>query len=366
MQRIIRKLNEINADNLTPAHVRTATIVRLPFHLCTGSIFQIADPDNDRLEIWLRNKLSIPHDADVHEVMNQVTRASRDEFLTDALIMNCQPELRPGEFEAIRTKKTEAIGFASFGNPGFRLLNEVVAAHQMVRLGPYVSGMGASWPAMLTERETFEHILVEVVLLADPDRTIDKDIILNLFDDIDQLPFSLPGGGMGDLRDYSSEQIAALELAVRKVRNHAFYELKTKAIAAMLGDNAIVAIVLGCAALEGVHGAFMRLTLRDRIPGKNGEFNKFMNDLLREQGFYSLVQLSVRVLMNAEERPSDDELEHCLNGVTIRNAIMHAGIKGTGKYKIREFSRKEINNGYSGIMAVYRAFEAAVESREKS
>jgi hypothetical protein len=179
----------------------------------------------------------------------------------------------------------------------------------MVRIGPYVSGMGALWPRMLTERETFERILVEVVLLTDPHRTIDKNIILRLLDNIDQLPFSLPSGGMGDLRDYSSEQIAALELAVRKVRNHAFYELKTSAIAAMLGGDSIVAIVLGCAALEGAHGAFMRLTLRDKIPGDVRKFNEFMNGLLREQGFYSLVQLSVRVLMKIEERPTDDELK---------------------------------------------------------
>jgi len=364
MQRIIRKLNELNEANLTIAHVRTATVVRLPFHLCTGSIFQIVDPDNDRLQIWLRNKLSIPHNADILKAFS--TRTSPDHFFTDALIVNSQPEIRPGEFEAIRTGKTSAIGPASLRNPGFRLLNEVIAAHQMVRLGPYVAGMGALWPRMLTQHETFERILVEVVLLADPDRTIDKNIILGLFDNIDQLSFGLGGSGTGDLRDYSSEQIAALELAVRKVRKHAFYELKTNAISAMLGGDSIVAIVLGCAALEGAHGAFMRLTLRDKIPGNVGEFHGFMNGLLREHGFYSLVQLSVRVLMKIEERPSDDELKRCLNGVTIRNAIMHAGIKGTGKYKIREFSRSEINDGYSGIMAVYRAFEATVESLEKS
>lgn len=364
MQRIIRKLNELNEANLTIAHVRTATVVRLPFHLCTGSIFQIVDPDNDRLQIWLRNKLSIPHNADILKAFS--TRTSPDNFFTDALIVNSQPEIRPGEFEAIRTGKTSAIGPASLRNPGFRLLNEVIAAHQMVRLGPYVAGMGALWPRMLTQHETFERILVEVVLLADPDRTIDKNIILGLFDNIDQLSFGLGGSGTGDRRDYSSEQIAALELAVRKVRKHAFYELKTNAISAMLGGDSIVAIVLGCAALEGAHGAFMRLTLRDKIPGNVGEFHGFMNGLLREHGFYSLVQLSVRVLMKIEERPSDDELKRCLNGVTIRNAIMHAGIKGTGKYKIREFSRSEINDGYSGIMAVYRAFEATVESLEKS
>lgn len=70
--------------------------------------------------------------------------------------------------------------------------------------------------------------------------------------------------------------------------------------------------------------------------------------------------------MKTEECPTDDELKRCLNGVTVRNAMMHAGIKGIGKYKIRDVSRSEINDGYSGIMAVYRAFEAAVESRENS
>ena len=314
MQRFIRKLNDLNEANLTLAHVRTATIVRLPFHLCTGSIFQVVDPDNDLLQIWLRNKLSIPHNVDIHEALS--TRTSPDNYFTDALIVNSQPEIRPSEFEAIRTGKTSAIGLASLNNPGFRLLNEIIAAHQMVRLGPYITAIGALWPRMLTEREVFERILVEVVLLADPDLTIDKKIILRLFENIDQLPFGLGGTEMGDLRDYSSEQ-------------------KTNAIAAMLGGDSIVAIVLGCAALEGAHGAFMRLTLRDKIPGDVGKFNTFISGLLREQGFYSLVQLTVRVLMKDEERPSDDELKRCLNGVIIRNAIMHAGIKGTGKYKIR-------------------------------
>jgi hypothetical protein len=145
MQRIIRKLDELKQDNLTIAHIRTATIVRLPFHLCTGSIFHIGDPDNDRLQIWLRNKVSIPHDADIHQEMNQITQSSPDDFLTDALIIDCHPELRSGEFEAIKTGEYGAIGSASLRNPGFQLLNEVIGAHQMVRLGPYISGMFQGW-----------------------------------------------------------------------------------------------------------------------------------------------------------------------------------------------------------------------------
>jgi hypothetical protein len=115
--------------------------------------------------------LSIPHHVDIHEawaaqVRNQIARSSTDDFLTDALIVNYQPKLRQGEFEAIRTGKTGAIGQASLQNPGFRFLNEVIAAHQMVRIGPYVSALGALWPRMLTEHEIFQRILVEVVLLA--------------------------------------------------------------------------------------------------------------------------------------------------------------------------------------------------------
>jgi hypothetical protein len=364
LQRIIRKFDELNKDSLTIAHIRTATIVRLPFHLCTGSIFQVVDPENDCFQVWLRNKLSIPHNADIQEQLNILHQSHHDEFFTDALIINNQPELRPGEFEAIRADNASAIGSPSLRNPGFKLINEISTAHHMVRLGPYISGINASWPRLLTEHEIIERILVEIVLLADPNRTIDKNMVLILFADIDQLPFEIGGSSIGDFKDYSREQLESLRLAIRKVRNHAFYELKTNAISAMLVGDSIVAIVLACAALEGAHGAFVRLTLRDKFPGDK-DFNKFINGLLRDHGFYSLVQFSIRVLMKTEERPSDDELKRCLNGITIRNAIMHAGIKGTGKYKIREFSRNEINSGYSGIMKVYKCFEVAVECQDK-
>lgn len=366
MQRIIRKLDDLNAAELERDEVKTATIVRLPFHLCTGSVFHFVDPDQNRLEIWLRNKLSIPHDADIHESLGiHRMGTSPDDFLTDALLINRQPDFRSGEFEAIKNNNAAAIGFASPNNPGFRLLNEMIAAHQMVRVGPYVSEFGAMWPRMLSEREMFQRVIGEVVLISRKDRTLSDADVLRLFEDLDRLPLGLPSGGMGDPRDFSSEQLAALGSSVQKIRDHAFYELKTNAITAMLSGDSVVAIVLACAALEGVHGAFLRLVLSDKIPGQVGKFNSFMNSLLREQGFYSLVQLSSRVFMTDEERPSEDELTKCLEGVTIRNAIMHASIKGSGKYKLRELSRSEIDAGYSGIMKVYRTFETAFETRPK-
>jgi hypothetical protein len=365
MQRFIMKLEEVNATDITPMHVRTATLVRLPFHLRTGLICRVADPDNDRLHVWLRNKLSIPQGSDESEASCQVASLSPEEFHTDALIVNDNPELAPSEIDAVRTGIWEKIGVPSLRNPGFRLLNEIIGAHQMVCIGPYLTGIGAMWPRMLTEREVFERLLTEIVLIVEPDRAIDEDIVLRVFAGINRLPVGLRTCVFGDCRDYSTTQIESLKDAVRKIRNHAFYELKANAIAAMLRGDVIVAVVLACAALEGAHGAFMRIALRDKVPGNASKYNDFISGLLREQGFYSLVQLSVRVLMEAEERPADMDLERCLNGVSIRNSIMHAGIKGTGKYKVREYSQSNLSDGYGGILAVYKAFEAAVESREK-
>jgi len=87
--------------------------------------------------------------------------------------------------------------------------------------------------------------------------------------------------------------------------------------------------------------------------------------LLREQGFFSLVQLSVRRLLGSSQKPTEQQPKECLEGVTIRNAIMHAGRRKTGKYKLREYSASQINAPYRGIMALYRVFESAVEELER-
>ncbi|WP_420627301.1 hypothetical protein [Candidatus Leptofilum sp.] len=371
MQRIIRKLNNTDLNNVSPENIQTITIIKLPFRLCTGALFQFIDNENEKIQVWLENRISIPHELEILETLSllshhKIAGSSEDDFLTTALIVNSQPQLRQGELEAIKTNDGSKIGTASLQNPGFRLLNEIIAAHQMVRLGPYVSSMGATWPRMLSERELFPRILLEVVLVGSTNYFIDEETIIKLLETIDFSSFGILEATTGDIRDYSEQQLSELKVAVEKVRKHAFYELKANAITAMLRGDAIVAIVLGCAALEGVHGAFLRLVLRNKIPENYDKFNQFMGSLLREQGFYSLVQLSTQVFMEEEERPSNDELKRCLDGVTIRNGIMHAGIRKTGRYKIRDYSRAKISDGYSGIIAVYRAFESAVESREQS
>jgi hypothetical protein len=323
MQRIIQNIHRIKVEGLTPKHLRIATILRLPFHLCTGPIYHIADPENSQVNIWFRNKVSIPHNIEIYKQWAfiqdyQKRKTFMIDFFTEVSIINHKPKILPDEFETIKSGKNGAIGTASLNNPGFRLLNETISAHQMVRLGPYIPDVGALWPRMLTEREMFKCIIIEIVILAEPNCKINRDIVLDLFNLAEKFPAQTTGQIWGWLGDYSSEQLLELEHSVQKVRKHAFYELKTKAIAAMLTGDSIVAIVLGCAALEGAHGAFMRLVTRDKFPNEHSEFNSFINGLLREQGFYSLVQLTVKVLMDKEEHPSDEDLKLCLIPIMIK------------------------------------------------
>lgn len=345
--------------------------MRLPFHLSTGGLFRVPDPDDSSIELWLRNKVVNPSDGQDAGIKGaframEIARENPDDLLTDALIVNRSPNLRDGEFEAVKEGNNNKVGPASLSNSGYDLLNEVIAAHLMVRLGPYVAGLGHGWPRMLTKHEIYAEILLEILLVADPSVVIDDTAINSLLQYVDNEPLGQSGSMTGDIVDYTPDQLEEIRLAVPKIRAHAFYELKVNAIAAMLRGDSIVAIVLACASLEGAHGAFLTSELERDFVGDASAFNRYVSGLLREQGFYSLVQLSVNQFLSHSERPSKEILDSCLEGVTIRNAIMHAGRRKSGNYKLREYTSSQVNNGYKGIMALYRTFEAAVERNDVS
>ncbi len=368
MQRIIRKLSNIPGDQLTREHVLSATVIRLPFRLCTGSLFRLKDPDRETCSLWFRNRSTVPFGSGPEGVLSSgffdILRVDPERLMTDAVLLTKPVYFRPGEFEALQSMDVGKIGPASFAIPGLNFLNEAIAAHQMVRLGPYVSGLGAVWPRILTNKEIFARILCEVILIAKPNRALEDKDITDIFEELDQWPATGSQSLSGDIEDYSEEQLVELQKTIEKIRSHAFYELRSNAVAAALNDDMTVAIVLACAALEGAHGAFIHFALKEDFDGSDSDYNKFLDSLLRDQGFYSLVQLSVRKFLAYDQRPNTDDLKACLKGITIRNAIMHAGRRKTGVYKIREYSSEELNNGYSGIMAIYQTFKNAVETYE--
>jgi hypothetical protein len=215
---------------------------------------------------------------------------------------------------------------------------------------------------MLSEREVFDLNPLEILAVGAPAAALDAKAVNVLLSSIAPLTRLHSDYASGDLRDYSSQQLQELSRAIERIRTHAFYELRTNAVSAMLRGDASVALVLACAALEGAHGAFLSLTLRPSFP--DDKFDGYLSQLLREHGFFSLVQLSVWHFMSPADRPTAEDMTNCLKGVEIRNAIMHAGRKKGGRYKLREYSQPQLQAGYSGIMAVYRALASCVERME--
>lgn len=369
MQRFVWETRTYTAEELTQKHVRLVTVVRLPFHLCTGRLLRIDDPDTKHLHLWLRNRLTIAPNLSGHEAMLSMDREVAQHpkhYATEAYIVNASPTLRDGEFEAIKEKKYSGggIGWPSPTNPGFHLLNHVIAAHQMVRIGPYISSGLSDWPGMIPLREMFSRVVVEIVLLCEPDQDIDESLIERMIESIDKLPRGEYGGSMGALQDFTTDQLKQMSTSISKIRRHAYYELAMSAISAMLAGDGRVALILACAALEGSHATFVRLHLRGAFSEQSSSYNKLVSGILRDQGFHALLQLTTRVFLPPARRPNSDQIEGCLAGIEIRNAIMHATISGSGEYKMRKLSETEINNGYSGLLAMYRVFVDAVEEVE--
>ena len=179
----------------------------MPFHLCTGPVFQFIDPDRESIQVWFRNRVSAPPEMEIHAALSRFARVSIDDYLTDAFVVNSCPDLRDVEREAVKGNNAAGIGFASLQNPGFRVLNELVTAHQMIRRGPYVSGINSSWPRTLSDREIHERIVAEILLIGDSRVPVDRGIMQNVVAELDKLPLGLQSGSVGDTRDYSADEL---------------------------------------------------------------------------------------------------------------------------------------------------------------
>jgi hypothetical protein len=130
----------------------------------------------------------------------------------------------------------------------------------------------------------------------------------------------------------------------------------------MVNNHYAVALLLAIAALETVHGAFVREVLGNRLPYDDKKKNEIINNFMREQGFYALVKISPYLFLEEQDKPSSEDLERCTKGIKIRNTIMH-GITKKGKYKMQTYPINDYNNAYRGVLAVYKCFSGALEKR---
>lgn len=366
---IIHNLGLPATDTISRETISLAHIIRLPFHLCTGLLTAFDDPDDSSHLVWLVNRVSIPHTLSIPEAnllfgSSGAMMPADNDLWTNAVIVNRKPHIDEKSIDALRRNRPSEADLQLISTQSARLLNDVITAHSVIRPHQYVVLGGITSPRTLTQRELIHRQIAHAFLVHSPNEVATPDHIMQLMHKTSEVFTTDTGGFSGDWRAFTDDEISTLRSTVGRVRRHAFYELHHSAKTAMLQGDAVVAVVLACAALEGAHATYLRLRVRDYFPDKSSAFNDFMSKYLREQGFSAVIRFTFYVLMSDDQRPSDEDMELCYKGIAIRNKIMHAGIKATGRYEYRNYTEKQMNAGYRGIMQAFARFEESIRAAE--
>ena len=342
---------------VTPDDFDTATVasdavhfavrLRLPFRFRTGKLFRFLVTDEKPFQLWIYNRFQIPHGTGSFEWLKQfraTAGAGWAGLWSEAVVFIPDPFLKDDTVSAIQ----QGNGVVPSEQNLFRTLtalNEFICA--------YATGtnqiFGGAPLRMLTDMEFFQCLYAEITMLSHPScEMTDKDIE-DVFDWKPEREVMMKGGQLsGELDDLPPTSLDVLDLALQNTREHAFYEIAFKAKTEMVERDPIVAIVLACAALEGVHAAFLRHVTKGAI-----ENHGLISDLLREQGFFTLIQVTPRLFMSENLRPPDDLVKRCADAITTRNHIMHAKMSKQGYYHFRRYTSNDLTSAYSALMEMY-------------
>jgi hypothetical protein len=350
--------DDFDVKTTTPECVHYAALLRLPFRLRTGKIFRFR-PTDERFEVWVHNRYLIPEGAtDFPQFAKQLQAAQEDGLpgpWSEAIVFLPDPYLADDTVKLIR----EGRGGVPMSRNAFRAhaaLNQFICAYAT----SIDQIFGGAPLRMLADMEFFGHLRADITYLSPPSYVITDQDVEDLFDWQPSVRITTTGVQLhGQLDDLPSSLHSKIDDAFRNIRNHAFYEIAFKAKSEMVQRDPIVAIVLACAALEGVHAEFLRQATKQAIDSPS-----LITNLLREQGIHTLIQVTPRLLIPEDARPSNDLIKRCADAITTRNDIMHAKRSSKGKYRIREYTANELNSAYSALIEMYRFLVGRLEMDE--
>lgn len=231
------------------------------------------------------------------------------------------------------------------------VLNEVVFAYSEA-VGSMFGGAALRF---LTDTDFFDSLRLEFAFVAPADYVLGERDVGEIFDWRPPKEFRSLGQLTGDLDDVPPSIFADVPAHVARLRAHAYHELAFKSKMAMIAREPLVALVLACAALEGAHAAILRHALGSHLSARPKGAEGLLESLSREQGIFTLIELTSYAFMDPKQRPTDDELAKCLEALTMRNGIVHAKQK-KGAYKLRQHTFMDLSNAYSAVLVVFRRY----------
>jgi hypothetical protein len=344
-------------SQLRPEDIRYGLELRLPFRVRTGTLIKVPPADKDA-EIWLFNSVAIPSGSHLPAILHSLLdkdRASYRELWTQAVVILSSPSLVDGAVEALRNGDPKALGLGENKFRALTALNEVIYGYSEVT----ISLFGGAPLRFLTDTDLFEALRLELAFLAVPDYVVTDSDIREILDWRPERELRSLGQLTGDLTDLDPDTFAAIPDRIHQLREHAYHELAFKAKTAMVEREPVIALVLACAALEGAHAALLRKALSPSLSTNPKGVDGLTDSLLREQGIYTLMQLTLYAFMDAMHRPTAADIASCLDALIIRNDIVHAKQK-RGAYKLRTHTFNDLSTAYAAVLKVYSSLAGAL------
>jgi hypothetical protein len=280
---------------------------------------------------------------------------------SQALIILSRPQIKDEELksiqEASRQSDKQMGGLTSNVFQAIKSLNAFLVAYHSATGQLF----GGKHLYKFSDLHFLESLRWELTILCPEDHHFEDKELLEICDLKPEKEIRLLEQLTGQLDDLLPEvTISRLGDSISHYADYLFYEIAFEAKVRMIERDFIGALLLSVVALEGAHAAFLRSSLKQKLPTDKAD--QLIENLLRDAGLYNLYQVTPFLLMDDQERPSIDQLEACGRGITMRNEFMHARVKG-GQYKIRNRTPSDILNAYSSVFQVYQSYVSALEKR---
>ena len=241
-----------------------------------------------------------------------------------------------------------------------KALNRFLVAYHLV--DSVFTGHKPPWPFRLDE--FLDYASLRVVFVIPPDRALTDPECLRALECLPahkkENSFQIASTQLHDLPIFQTRERISENLRLQETFIH--YELAFESQAKMRDGDAIGALLLAVAALEGAHGAFVQHELSNRLPEpEDGSSDKFIENL----GMTLCNKITPYIFsMSEDERPEREAIEGATDALKFRNEIMHA-LRKNGAYRMRNRKEEVISKAYRDLIRVYRCYVHALETRLK-
>jgi hypothetical protein len=358
----------IDLSTITEDNIRVAFVVRLPFRLRLGRHRRYIY--DDQFEIWIRNKVNLPPGTTFQQAMPYLKTAagqlSPDILFSEALIVNRKVKVNPASLEPVRkTTKNDEIPPIECEKKYFlalKALNDfLVAFHTATK-----EMFGGTAIRRLSNMEFFNRLRFEITLICPAGAEVDTELAEELLNSQVEREIVVGHQFTGEWGDVAEDRLGFIQRALELQEIFIFYEFAFEAKSRMVEEDYVGALLYAVVAFEGAHATYLKLGLDRKFSfiTDEGEREKVVNEraerLLKEAGISAIYRLTPVLFMDEDERPSEEDLEKCGKGITMRNEIMHSVAK-KGRYKLRNRTTAQLTEAFSAVLKVYDCFVAAIE-----